>query len=173
MTFTRPTVSSSKVILTECVLFDVWYSLHHSKRSLSDCPAAVAKAYPGNKLLSHRGNALTHDLDLGRATLSALCQATSPTSRAEIPRYDKSAFSGKGDRFPREEWRVVTGRVDVVLFEGWMLGFQPEEDDARVAALDKDLIPINEALKRYDSGNIQMMMWAVVLLVGSRKITVC
>ncbi|CAI7811161.1 unnamed protein product, partial [Closterium sp. NIES-54] len=34
-----------------------------------------------------------------------------------------SAFSGRGDRSPEAGWAAVEGPVDVVLFEGWMLGF--------------------------------------------------
>lgn len=31
----------------------------------------------------------------------------------------------QGDRAPRPAWPLVQGPVDVVLFEGWMLGFSP------------------------------------------------
>jgi D-glycerate 3-kinase len=42
-----------------------------------------------------------------------------------VPRYDKSAFGGQGDTAGKENWPVVTGPLDIILFEGWMLGFSP------------------------------------------------
>lgn len=38
----------------------------------------------------------------------------------KIPTYDKSAFDGKGDQ---GEPREVEAPIDLVIFEGWMLGF--------------------------------------------------
>ena len=55
----------------------------------------------------------------------------SHTSAAEdapvvrVPRYDKSLRQGKGDRAPVDRWVPIDRPVDVVLFEGWMLGFSP------------------------------------------------
>jgi D-glycerate 3-kinase len=43
----------------------------------------------------------------------------------------------------------VRGPVDVVLFEGWMLGFAPR-GDAAVAAVDADLLPVDAALRAYE-----------------------
>ena len=45
-------------------------------------------------------------------------------------RYDKSSHEGQGDRAPDTKWQQVKGKVDVVLFEGWMLGFKPLTDQA-------------------------------------------
>jgi D-glycerate 3-kinase len=48
-----------------------------------------------------------------------------------IPQYDKSAFSGQGDRVPQSQWELVNApdtqkpSVKVVLFEGWSVGFRP------------------------------------------------
>ncbi len=42
-----------------------------------------------------------------------------------IPRYSKALRDGKGDRAPAGDWTNVTGEIDIVLFEGWMLGFTP------------------------------------------------
>lgn len=49
-----------------------------------------------------------------------------------IPRYDKSQQGGRGDRAPKEAWPVKRGPLDVVLFEGWMLGFSPFSDSKEV-----------------------------------------
>lgn len=45
-----------------------------------------------------------------------------------VPRYDKSARGGRGDRAPEEEWEVVSARPEIVLLEGWMLGFEALPD---------------------------------------------
>lgn len=109
---------------------------------------AVAAANPGNPLLQMRGNAGSHDMGLGTDTLQALKAATRPGSSVPIPRYDKSAYSGKGDRADAASWPQAQGPVDVVLFEGWMLGFAPVSD-AAAAAADPNLVPVNAALRSY------------------------
>ena len=38
---------------------------------------------------------------------------------------------GLGDRAPRSKWQRVTGPVDVVVLEGWCLGFRSTHDGAR------------------------------------------
>jgi len=103
---------------------------------------------PPNPLLKLRGNAGTHDMQLLLSTLSALrgqrprrpqgghgevvghagaAAGDDDVGDIRIPRYDKSLRCGKGDRAPVHEWLTVsaTEPVDVVLFEGWMLGFAP------------------------------------------------
>ncbi|BGP26312.1 D-glycerate 3-kinase [Rhodotorula toruloides] len=86
---------------------------------------AVAQANPGNKLLSGRGQAGTHDIALGLECLRAFkARGTAPV---ELPVFEKSLHGGEGDRLPREKWVKVhnPGEVDVVVFEGWMNGFRP------------------------------------------------
>ncbi|HEY1107261.1 MAG TPA: hypothetical protein VGE76_01475 [Opitutaceae bacterium] len=80
---------------------------------------ALATAHPGDRLLEHRGYPGTHDLELGVRTLDALVEG----GTVELPRYDKSAHGGRGDRSAMTE--RVTGPFDLVLLEGWMLGFRP------------------------------------------------
>ena len=58
-----------------------------------------------------------------RDTLSQL-RALPAGESMWVPRYDKSAHAGQGDRAPRSEWQRVTGPVDVVVLEGWCLGFR-------------------------------------------------
>lgn len=42
----------------------------------------------------------------------------------KVPRYDKSLRAGRGDRSKPELWTSIQkSDVDIVLFEGWMLGF--------------------------------------------------
>jgi D-glycerate 3-kinase len=83
---------------------------------------AVAAAHPDNPLLQVRGNAGTHDLALGTETIARLLRREVGVN---VPRYDKSARSGRGDRAPITEWTRVEQAPDVVLLEGWMAGFAP------------------------------------------------
>ena len=42
-----------------------------------------------------------------------------------IPQYNKSLNNGKGDRDDPSKFRKVDGPIDLVIVEGWMLGFKP------------------------------------------------
>ncbi|WP_410477547.1 glycerate kinase [Nostoc sphaeroides] len=69
-----------------------------------------------------RGPPGTHDVDLGLNVLDQIRQLQSPVM---LPRFDKSAFGGAGDRTTPE---IVTG-IDIVLFEGWFVGVRPINPD--------------------------------------------
>lgn len=69
-----------------------------------------------------RGPPGTHDVDLGLNVLDQIRQLQSPVM---VPRFDKSAYGGAGDRTTPE---MVTG-VDIVLFEGWFVGVRPIDPD--------------------------------------------
>lgn len=131
---------------------------------------ALAAAHPDNPLLQHRGQPSTHDLELGEKVFASL-RAKQPTA---IPKYDKAAFAGQGDRVPPSQWEVVNSegeeKIRVVIFEGWCVGFRPVDDatlkekweaavrqkeqggyDGRLGYVKlEDVRTINEALKRYD-----------------------
>lgn len=87
----------------------------------------VATLHPANKLLAGRGPAGTHEIALGLSTLASLAtvnalnEAGEYGERVALPVFDKSLFSGQGDR--STQTIKVAGPVDIVLFEGWMLGF--------------------------------------------------
>ena len=51
--------------------------------------------------------------------------AVSAEVEVALPRYDKSQHGGRGDRAPHGSWPRVQGPIDIILFEGWMLGFSP------------------------------------------------
>jgi pantothenate kinase-related protein Tda10 len=72
-----------------------------------------------------RGVPGTHDVALGTRVLGAL---TRPGSVA-LPRFDKA----RDDRSPQPSWPVISGPVDVVLFEGLWIGLTAI-DDAELAA---------------------------------------
>lgn len=90
-----------------------------------DDQLTLAKDNPSNPLLQHRGQPGTHDIPLLLDIFRALSEGK-PTS---IPKYNKSLFSGQGDRSPKSEWTHVnsdpTNPTLIILFEGWCVGFQP------------------------------------------------
>jgi len=68
-------------------------------------------------------------------------------SDIHIPRYDKSAYGGKGDRAQQKDWMKMDGPLDLVIVEGWMLGFQPIDSVDKVIQSEPGMEKINEVLK--------------------------
>ncbi|KAJ4346972.1 uncharacterized protein N0V89_010905 [Didymosphaeria variabile] len=86
---------------------------------------------PGNKLYRTRGQPGTHDQHLAHDTLQALRSWDDSNANAvDIPVFDKSRFNGEGDRAPHETWPCCTSKPDVVVFEGWCVGFRSLPDAA-------------------------------------------
>jgi len=123
--------------------------------------ASLAAANPSNPMLAYRGNAGSHDMPLLLSTLQDLKN----NQDVMVPRYDKKLQGGWGDRAPRDQWRVVeqelgSDSIDIMLFEGWMLGFQGiseekaqswengEEDSGGVDM--KGIVDVNRILKNED-----------------------
>jgi len=79
-----------------------------------------------------------------------------------VPRYDKAAHGGRGDRAPEEAWHVQRDPVDVLLFEGWMAGFAPAASTSRLARLDPDLALVDSFLCGYEDWHDKMDAWAVI-----------
>lgn len=93
-----------------------------------DDRVALAKAHPNNALLRTRGVPGTHDIKLALQTFSALSEG----QEVKLPRFDKSAHKGAGDRVSESLWVTITPSkdpVDVVLFEGWCVGFSSIGED--------------------------------------------
>ncbi len=97
------------------------HPLHRRRLSPPRRAARAGRAAPGQPLPRRAGAPGTHDVTLGATLLDDLRGGGAVT----LPAYDKGAFDGEGDRAPRSRWREVCGPFDVVLFEGWMLGFSP------------------------------------------------
>ncbi|CAN0398570.1 unnamed protein product, partial [Ectocarpus sp. 13 AM-2016] len=86
-----------------------------------------------------------------------------------VPRYDKSARGGKGDRALEGEWSVVSTPPDVLLLEGWMLGFEALPDDsplllsaAEADGGDDGLGAVNTFLDEYQSLHDEVDAWLVL-----------
>ncbi|MEO8798300.1 MAG: hypothetical protein ABI551_10475 [Polyangiaceae bacterium] len=98
--------------------------------------------HPHDPLFETRGFAGTHDVDLGAHVLGSLVRGA-PT---KVPRYDKSAHHGQGDRASESEWTQVDVRQDLVVFEGWQLGFRTLPKHR----MDEELWLANDELAAYD-----------------------
>ncbi|BDD58215.1 hypothetical protein MAP00_003512 [Monascus purpureus] len=144
-------INTQKIPTTTLSLDDI-YLTHTDQVALSANNA-------GNPLLQHRGQPSTHDVALGSEVFCSLREGR----ETRIPAYDKSLFNGEGDRCPVEEWGVVNspssslpsetegkekrqGKIKLVLFEGWCVGFR---------ALDNDSLRVlwEEAVRRRESSS--------------------
>jgi D-glycerate 3-kinase len=67
-----------------------------------------------------RGPPGTHDIEMGLQLLDQLRQPNQ-SQPILVPRFDKSACGGAGDRTTSE----TVENVDIVLFEGWFVGSRP------------------------------------------------
>lgn len=103
---------------------------------------AIASKHPENPLMQYRGMPGTHDVPLLVETLDNLRLGRD----VAIPKYDKTAFQGRGDRAPKEAWKCIDETTDVVLLEGWCLGFEPVEKEN---LLSNHLNVVNEGLKEF------------------------
>lgn len=127
-----------------------------------DAQLALAASRPSNPLIQNRGEPSTHDLPLARAVFADLAAGR----ETRVPRYDKAAFSGRGDRLPESEWLVANAPgdppVEIVILEGWCVGFRALEPGAlrekwegesltlRHHSLE-NLAFVNDALRDYDA----------------------
>jgi D-glycerate 3-kinase len=107
----------------------------------------LAKANPNNPYLQQRGYPGTHDVTLGVSVLEHLKTLGAGETFA-VPNYDKSKNEGKGDRRSKAEWTTVTGSLDLIIFEGWMLGFDSVELPPQ-----SGLAQTNSLLRNYEIWN--------------------
>lgn len=89
--------------------------------------------------LQDRGYPGTHDMDLMYRTLEELLAGKKPL----IPRYNKSAHNGKGDRYSKDKWSELKEAPDLIILEGWMLGYAP------LPNVSKEMNQINNVLEDY------------------------
>ncbi|KAL9640467.1 MAG: hypothetical protein Q9204_000695 [Flavoplaca sp. TL-2023a] len=150
---------------TVVLSIDDFYLNHENQTQL-------AADHPDNPLVQHRGQPSTHEIPLALSVLTSL-RAEQETS---IPSYDKSAFDGRGNRKPQNQWTTVNKAgqqpIKIVVLEGWCVGFRALDDinltTLWLSAVElstrgcgyqgrlghsrlQDVKFINEALKGYDS----------------------
>ena len=68
-------------------------------------------------------------MQLGVDKLNEMIYKSSATGKIDVPLYDKSANNGKGDRYPKDKWKSIEGKIDLVIVEGWMLGYKQVPED--------------------------------------------
>lgn len=147
----------------------------------------LAANYSSNTLLRYRGNgtllitvllttmhclsslyvAGTHDLPLLWSTMQSLRHSESERedgSVISIPRYDKSLRQGRGDRSDNSLWPKMKGPLQIVLFEGWMLGFKSVDECRRheLEMIHNGLPTVNEFLRDYAGLHFLFDAWVVL-----------
>ena len=113
---------TGKTTLTQ-ILPLIWRELNLASVAISidDLYKTYAERQALQKIdprLIWRGPPATHDVDLGLKTIDALLNQE---KQVEIPRFDKSAYQGMGDRTTPQ----LVKPVDIVMLEGWLVGVEP------------------------------------------------
>lgn len=104
--------------------------------------------YPYKKMISvleeynheyykYRGLAGTHDVNL---LYNCLCNLKKGLS-TNIPVFNKSLHGGNGDV---DRYISIKSHIDVVILEGWLIGYKPVE------YVTEDLVLFNKKLKEYE-----------------------
>jgi len=104
-----------------------YYDLNVSSLSIDDIYLTFNDLNGVRKMDSRfkfRGPPGTHDLNLGTEILQ---NVKNLKTNYELPRYNKSANGGLGDR--AEVGVSIFRPVDVLIFEGWFLGAEPLEEN--------------------------------------------
>ena len=96
---------------TAIISLDDLYKTYTERQKLKEVdPRLIWRGPPG-----------THDIDLGIDVITQCIQRNSSDEKIMIPRFDKSAYNGAGDRDKPE----IISAADIVLFDGWFLGVRP------------------------------------------------
>ena len=111
-----------------------------------------------------RGPPGTHDIELGIAVLDELRSSKTGELVAgkniKIPRFDKSAWGGAGDRILPES----VSDVDIVLFEGWFVGVEPVDELQLNQFLADSPFPICTESDRQFARDMNAKLWDYVPL---------
>jgi D-glycerate 3-kinase len=151
-------LSSKHQLYTVTISLDDVYKKH-------DDLIAQRDQDPSNRLYRTRGQPGTHEEQLAADFFEELRNYRGE-NELRIPSFDKSQFNGEGDRAPISAWPTISRKPDVVVFEGWCVGFQPlsasaVEEKYKLAVAGelpintpaqhqlKHLLEVNDNLKRY------------------------
>ena len=94
-------------------------------------------------------------MELGVDKLSEMIYKSTANGSIKVPLYNKSSFEGKGDRYPEDQWKTIDGKIDLVIVEGWMLGYKqvPEDDERLMKYTGEDLAQlkyVNTLMNQYE-----------------------
>lgn len=118
---------SGKSTLADCIVHLLTNLHHQSATSLSlddfylTQQQRISLANSIHPLLATRGVPGTHDIELALSTLDKLL---SERKNIAIPRFDKA----HDDRFPIEQWPVLSEAPKFIILEGWCMGVDPQVD---------------------------------------------
>jgi D-glycerate 3-kinase len=98
-----------------------------------------------NPVYKARGPPGTHDTKKFKEILEDLKNKRS----TKIPKYDKSAYNGKGDRNPGKDWKKVPEGADIVIVEGALMGLRPISKKEELCKPSKNRI-LNRIEQRND-----------------------
>lgn len=104
-----------------------------------------------------RGRPGTHDTDLLKKVFHCLHERKFPVY---VPVYDKTAHNGIGDR--SSQFTIIDEAVQVVIVEGWCIGFAPIEDPPA------SMLAVNAHLHEYDAIFKESLNCLIVLLAPGR-----
>jgi D-glycerate 3-kinase len=117
----------------------------------------VALSNAVHPLFNTRGVPGTHDVALAVSLIRAF-KAGDNNHRETIPRFAKHL----DDRLPRSDWEIVSGKVDIILFEGWCVGATPQSEQELSE-------PLNELEEKEDLGGF-WRRYSNLKLAGEYKI---
>ncbi|MCK5493238.1 MAG: hypothetical protein KAJ14_09025, partial [Candidatus Omnitrophica bacterium] len=109
------------------------FSIDDIYKTYEDREAMGKEVHP---LFAIRGVVGTHEVKLGVNILEEL-KGSREDSEVGIPQFDKTLKESKGDRIPKEEWSIVKGKVDIVIFEGWCVGVRAQGDEKLKEAINR------------------------------------
>ncbi|KAF6825225.1 d-glycerate 3-kinase [Colletotrichum plurivorum] len=120
----RETLNAKHGVNTRTLSLDDLYHDH-------DQLVALRESNPGNGLLRTRGQPGTHDEELAKRFFDDVARTTGEDPIG-WPSFDKSLFGGEGGRVPASQWDAVprSPPLEVLIFEGWCLGFQALSPEA-------------------------------------------
>jgi len=122
-------IGSGKTTLSHiiCLLLKTAYGVRTVRFSLDDLYLSREErrqmAVNTHPLFATRGVPGTHDVALGLELFAQLAHA-SEAKPVLIPTFDKTA----DDLFPPTHWQKICYRPDVIVFEGWCVGSQPQSE---------------------------------------------
>jgi D-glycerate 3-kinase len=114
---------------------DDFYKTHEELRKLKQ----------RNPVYKSRGPPGTHDVKKLKEVIDALKNREA----TKIPKYDKSAYNGEGDREPEEKWEVVLEGIDIFIVEGAQAGLRPILDKENLYSPTRDKT-LNKTELEYD-----------------------
>lgn len=103
-------------------------SLDDFYRTRAERTALSQRVHP---LLKTRGVPGTHDIFLALKIIQQLKTATLG-EQVHLPRFNKAI----DDRAPENEWALIEGPVDIIIFEGWCTGLAPEPAEQLIAPVN-------------------------------------